>query len=224
VVLLRGVGDGSFATGVPASSPVGEAPSALVAVQLNDDIGDGKIDDHDFLDLAVANSAQDFTSHDLTFRGDVSILFGTGPGTFAPEVRLPAGFSPQGIVAGDFNNDGIPDLATANHDSRNATVLLGRVGGQFAAPLTFAVGAAPYGLAQGDFDGDGRLDLAFANKSTDEDINILPNGSVSILRGRGDGTFINQVPNAVTATPSAIVAADFNNDNRPDVATGNADG
>src|SRR5262249_52159529 len=111
VVLLRGTGDGFFSA-PSAPFAVGEAPKALVAAQLNDDNGDGKIDDRDFVDLVTANSVQDFQHGGSNFRGDVSVLFGTGPGTFAPELRLPAGFLPQDIVVGDFNNDGLPDLAT----------------------------------------------------------------------------------------------------------------
>jgi hypothetical protein len=215
VVLLRGLGDGFFAA-PSAPLAVGEAPTALVAAQLNDDNGDGVIDQHDFVDLVTVNAATDFVTGDPNFKGDVSVLFGTGPGTFAPEVRLPAGFSPRGVVVGDFNNDGIPDIATANHDSLNATVLLGQQGRKFAAPLTFTVGAGPFALTTGDFDGDGRLDLAFANNGS--------SGNVAVLGGRGDGTFRDQVPNRVGAGPRAIVTADFNNDNRPDVATANADG
>jgi hypothetical protein len=75
------------------------------------------------------------------------------------------------------------------------------------------VGDGPADLVAGDFDGDGRLDLATANRDSDD---------VSVLRGRGDGTFRDQVASAVGDRPREILAADFNNDGRPDLATANA--
>ncbi|HEV3261566.1 MAG TPA: VCBS repeat-containing protein, partial [Gemmataceae bacterium] len=58
-------------------------------------------------DLAVANS----TAYG---RNDVSILLGNGGGTFQPARNLDTGGNAVAVVAGDFNGDGIPDLAVAD--------------------------------------------------------------------------------------------------------------
>src|SRR5438046_1063033 len=67
----------------------------------------------------------------------------------------------------------------------------------------FSVGGAPLAVTTADFDGDGKVDVATANNDT---------GDVSVLIGRGDGSFVFP---AITLTvselaaPSAIAAADF---------------
>jgi FG-GAP repeat len=47
--------------------------------------------------------------------------------------------------------------------------------------LHFATGAAPQAVSVADFNGDGKLDLAIAN---------YQDGSLIILLGKGDGTFM----------------------------------
>ena len=44
----------------------------------------------------------------------MGILLGRGDGTFQPQMTYAAGSNPFSIVMGDFNNDGIPDLAVVN--------------------------------------------------------------------------------------------------------------
>ena len=71
------------------------------------------------------------------------------------------GAYPDAIAAGDFNEDGIPDLAVANVTSETVTVLLGKGDGTFtAAPVSPASGSSPRSVAVGDFNGDGIPDLA----------------------------------------------------------------
>ena len=45
---------------------------------------------------------------------------------------------------------------------------------------TYATGLEPYGVAVGDFNGDGKLDIAVTN---------MASNNVTILLGKGDGTF-----------------------------------
>ena len=71
--------------------------------------GDGKPD------LAVANTSGFYVS-------TVSLLLGTGMGTFAPKVDYPTGGGPYSVATGDFNGDGKPDLAVANENLYSNTV------------------------------------------------------------------------------------------------------
>lgn len=45
-------------------------------------------------------------------------------GGFAPHQEFAVGSSPESVVIGDFNGDGIPDLAVANRNSNSASVLI----------------------------------------------------------------------------------------------------
>src|ERR1700730_7737559 len=123
-----------------------------------------------------------------------------------------AATSPRGIAVGDFNEDGRPDIATANYSSNNVSILLANADGTFAAAVNYPAGTKPWALAVADFNGDGHLDLAVAS-----------NGStaVSILAGNGTGSFGTAVSFAVAAPPVDIVVGDFNADGKTDIATAN---
>jgi hypothetical protein len=81
------------------------AARRLVLVDLN---GDG------YPDLAVANG-------DLN---GVAVLFGRGNGTFGDPAYFGTSRWPGAIVAGDFNKDRLPDLATANHTAASGVTIL----------------------------------------------------------------------------------------------------
>jgi hypothetical protein len=116
---------------------------------------------------------------------------------------------------GDFNNDGIPDLATADAGAGTITVLLGTGTGAFNPSLTNPVVtvADPVSLAVGDFNGDGNQDLAVVTVS---------NNSVEVFLGNGLGGFsqLGQ-PIVVGITPLSVVVGDFNGDGIQDLAVAN---
>src|SRR5216110_3356533 len=71
--------------------------------------------------------------------------------SFIARRDFPAGTSPRSLAAGDFNGDGVPDLAVANGLSNNVSVLLGNGDGTFLAPQNLAAGGFPTSIAVGDF-------------------------------------------------------------------------
>src|SRR5206468_880727 len=85
----------------------------------------------------------------------------------------------------------------------------------FAARRAFEAGDIPQSVAVGDFNADGKPDLAVANGSS-------PGGSVSLLLGRGDGTFRTAVNYGVGASPRSVAVGDFNGDGKVDLAVANA--
>ena len=122
------------------------------------------------------------------------------------------GSNAAGIVSGDFNNDGYPDLAIAD-DSGTIQIFLGNGDGTFttgASIRPFVSGGTGLGvsLATADFNGDGNLDL-------------VANGHY-ILLGKGDGTFTIGTP---TALGGIAQVADFNGDGHADIVvfTGDSD-
>lgn len=129
----------------------------------------------------------------------------------APQSQL-AGNSPQLPAQGDVNNDGRPDLIIANRDDDTVSVLLGRGDGSFSSQQAYSVGDRPISVVISDFNRDGRLDLAVLNSPE------TGNGSVSILLGRGDGTFAGQQAFATDRKPSSLTLGDFNGDGRTDLA------
>ena len=128
-----------------------------------------------------------------------------------------AGATTYSVATGDFNGDGVPDLATTGPGADSVSVLLGTGAGDFGGPTLFSVGNDPVFVLAADLDADGRLDLVTANQGS---------ASVSFLRGNGDGTFATATDFATgttaSASPSAIAVGDFNADGTLDLAIANA--
>lgn len=91
----------------------------------------------------------------------------------------------------------------------------------FGQPHSYdQAGRNPQTVVVADFNGDGRADLAVTDgASKDFD---FQNSVISILNGRGDGTFAPAISVPAAAQPSALLTADLNDDGRPDLIVGNS--
>lgn len=195
VSVFLGTGLGTFFSS--AQFDLGEDPRSLVLSDLN---RDGPVD------LVVAYS-------DATVPGDdVRVFLGNGDGSFQAPSTWSTGADAVAVVAEDFDEDGVPDLAVAHRGSDDVSILLGLGDGTFGAPSSAAVGVDPSALAAGDLDADGVLDLLVAGFTSDD---------VSVLLGRGDGTFEAPVsyPAGVhpVTNPSALVLVDADGNGTLDV-------
>ena len=134
-------------------------------------------------------------------------------GRFSPRWAMRRwGTTPIDIAAGDFNGDGRLDLAIGKHwHPTTSPCLLGKGNGTFEETTANVAGNVTIAVATGDFTGNGNLGLAVLNEYSD---------SVTILPGNGDGTFQQSltIPLAAGGMPTSIVAADFNDDGRIDLA------
>ena len=145
-----------------------------------------------------------------------TFLEGVGDGTFRPASGATWGNSVQpGVVCGDFNGDGEPDLATAGTKdaTHRASVLLNNGDGTFAQATNLTLSVAPGQLAAADLNGNNALDLIVGGTGS--------TSSISVLLGNGDGTFASAVTYTAGSGPALIATGDFNKDNHPDVAVGN---
>ncbi len=189
VRVLVGAEDGTFRPG--GIFALGYGPAAMVT-------GDWDGDGH--LDLAVADAGQGLSA-------DVSVLVGYGDGTFAAPRSYGVALHPGGVEVGDFNEDGVPDLAIATYHGDCVSVLLGRSDGTFQTAANYATGNFTHALVVGDFNADGHLDLAVTGLRLD------------VLLGRGDGTFgPTTFYLAVPTSSDSVVAADFDGDGALDIA------
>ena len=103
-------------------------------------------------------------------------------------------------IAADFNGDGRLDMAWDKGVELN-------FGLQNLQDVAFPTAFSTHFLVAGDFNGDGHLDLAGANTGSN---------NISVLLGKGDGTFAD--PGVVSlGIKSSPLAADFNGDGAPDV-------
>ena len=127
--------------------------------------------------------------------------------TFLPSATPNATY---GVVMGDLNGDGIPDIVSSNYSGTTASVFLGNGDGTFQTHVDYSTSSYPFGMALGDLNGDGIPDLAVASHNS---------AIVRVLLGNGDGTF-QAAQNLTTGGVSQyVVMGDFNGDGILDLAT-----
>jgi hypothetical protein len=170
VLLGNGIGSG-LSTAVQytlAYRGVG-APTSLA-------IGDLSGNGH--LDIVVAGGD--------ALGGALTLLPGNGRGGFSGGMSQTPGIfglpgDPSSVVVGDFNGDGIPDLALGNFGN-SVTMLLGKGDFTFAPPAEYTVGEDPSSfaaqVAMGDFNGDGFPDLVATNP-LENSVGVLLNQTVA---------------------------------------------
>ena len=159
VVFFRGIGDGSFQSGVQSAHA---ATATFRAAAMADVNGDGRPD------FAVLSG--------LT----LLVVLGNGDGTFRSGSSVALSGFASSIAVADMNGDGKPDVVVGSAAAPNVSVFLNDGIGGFAPPINTTISAASGPIAIGDFNGDGRPDLAVARNGV---------GTVSVLLGTGSGLF-----------------------------------
>jgi hypothetical protein len=211
--LLTGNGNGTFNAPVNFPNTSGFDSPAIVATDLNNDAK---------LDLVLAHQIGCFSAPCTSSR-TISVMLGNGNATFQATREIDVGTGMSSIAVGDFNRDGIKDLAICG-DSAQLYTLLGVGDGTFVQQPTIK-------LVSGNVIGvDGTdVDVADLNGDTFQDLVVAIglNGSrTAILLGNGNGAF--QAPSIITDTtlsvPQHQAVADYNRDGFQDLAIAFADG
>jgi hypothetical protein len=205
VSILLGAGNGAYHPRVDYSFPTGSNPQWVVAFAA----AAGSYAQ----DLAVVNQGT----------GTVTIMNNNGDGTFQIGPSYPAGTNPRMAVLGDFNGDGVQDLAVvdsgAGPGTSGVSVLLGHGDGTFQAAKFTPAGTTSIALAAGDFNSDRLQDLVVANSGSDD---------ISLLVSKGDGTFQPAVnfkldQPGISVSPTSLAVDDFNKDGILDIAAATPD-
>jgi hypothetical protein len=185
--ILLGNGDGTFTWS--KSYFLNEAAIGSANVVVADFNGDAKSD------LAMAGA----------------MLLGNGDGTFQAANAIDAeAFSPGppslNSVEGDFNGDGIPDIAALFSEGLEGFLFAGNGKGEFSMTTTFFPPAGYSLAAAADVNGDGKLDLILTS---------YPTLNLAVMLGNGNGTFQSPI---LSPGVSFGFLGDFNLDGKPDVA------
>ena len=163
------------------------------------------------LDLAVNPYGADFAV-------GLGILQGNGDGTFSAPISLNVpnngAFS---VAVGDFNRDGILDIAVGNDPEIGGSpailIYFGNGDGAFASSVSYPLGTGAMLIAVGDLNGDGYADLVWIDR------NLI--NTFWVMLNKGDGTFAAPVeyngPNQNSEFAS-LALGDFNGDGKLDVA------
>jgi len=106
VSILLNAGGGTFSTPLNITT-AGTAPTGLALAELTGDA---------HLDLAVTSPVD----------GAVTLLQGASNGTFSVHSRVPVAGNPRGVVALDFNQDGLNDLAVLSPNANGVFFLMGQ--------------------------------------------------------------------------------------------------
>ncbi|WP_044986366.1 FG-GAP-like repeat-containing protein [Sorangium cellulosum] len=191
--------------GAPLSS------NAVVAVDVD---GDGWLD-------AVTVDGQ---TNLPTSNGSISVYRNLGPsapGTFGMPTTFTTG-TPGSVhlCAGDFDSDGVADIATTSVTSSQVSVILGTGTGSFAAPALIPIsgtGGVQSSIACRDLNGDGSSDLVVTSPGT---------ARLSILISQGNGSFAAPVAytNAASGQTAGIAFGDADGDGTLDILSNGAAG
>ena len=192
VDVLIGNGDGTFQS--PVAYPTPRSYSTLFLTDLNHD---GQID----VIVGSGGSGQ--------YGGAVSVLVGNGNGTFQPAINSEFGTSVLALVAGDYNGDGLTDIAFTQGGSIGGStqVAFGLGEGHFEQDEVYAAKSNPAQAFAGNFLGTGAADIL-----------SVGNGSFELFPADGHGAFGQGAAIRVGYFyPTIGVQGDFNGDGLPDI-------
>lgn len=208
------------ATGMPGAAAT--APLTITVTDSSQTVGLAQPLDMKLLEGATADQtlrAMDQSGDPLAFSAVMAPPYMTvtttspGAGLAEGNVHLAPGLSDAGDTIAEVEaSDGV------NRDRKSFAISVtdagpGEGGPPFSTPLaSIATGLTPHTVTFADVNRDGHLDLVTAN---------MGSSTVSVMRGRGDGTFLSPMVYATAAKPHTAALDDLNGDGWLDLAVSN---
>ncbi len=208
LVILKGNGDGTFAT--PVSYPVGTPPPNGGFSSSNLALGDTR-----------ATGKPDAVVYQ---NGSLYLLENNGNGTFASPVLIDTENGFQALAVADVNGDGKADIVALTSTQVNPItftnsllVYLSQGNGTFAAPVTVAASLTDAAdMIVSDVNKDGKPDIVLLTSNSNTGAS-----SLTSYPGHGDGTFAAGVNSTLGGQALvSLAAADVNGDGNLDMLIG----
>lgn len=192
VSIALGNGDGTYQNETDFTS--GSDLSGYTVLRSGDVDGDGKVD-------LVASSSQGF-----------SVWFGNGTGAVGSEqFHSRASAVNTDLQLGDFNGDGVLDVAGTSTLSNNIAVTFLNSDGTQLASRTLANGASIRHIAVADINNDGKADIVAGSAAAGT--------ALGVFLASGTNNFAARLATAgFAAQATRLAVGDFNHDGNLDVA------
>ncbi len=148
------------------------------------------------------------------------VFYNAGNGTFTREYIGTTDGLTHAMTTGDFNRDGLIDLATGSHDHLATedyiTYIFYDAGNGTFLKMPIASGPGSiYGIGSGDFDGDESIDVATYHTQVH---------GVYISYNNGNGSFTTKWGFSVDSEVYILTSGNFDQDELTDIVTGRVDG
>ncbi len=197
----------SFAPSIDFTTGLGP-----VSVAITDINGDGKPD------LVIA----DFDAKTISILKNTTTNNSITKSSFASKVDFKVGTCPDALTIGDLNGDGKPDVVVVNQTNSTISILTNtsKVGAIDSSSLATQVvlptnGLSPYYVSVGNIDSDSLPDIVVANLISNN-ISIIKN--IYTSGNLSASSFSSGVNLATGNYPVSVAIADFDGDNKPDLA------
>ena len=160
----------------------------------------------------IAYSNQKFV---VTFSGGGAFA----AGSFGGKTDFITAANPIDICTADFNDDGKPDIATANNLANLISVFKNEGGPAtilFGTKIDLATNSAPQGIHTGDVDGDGKSDLLVTCVGAPGTVSVYRNTSTN-----GNISFASKIDFSTGNDPTHVVVHDMDSDGKPELIISN---
>jgi|GEM_PF-845955 len=192
-------GGGSMSFAPPISFPAGNSPWGIA---IRDMDGDGRPE-------VIGTNINSNTAYVYWNRSVPGLI---DENSFNYITTLFTDANPYGIVAGDIDGDGKPEVATINYSGASISIFRNTSlpgAGFFDAETSLPIGVNSLFLALNDVDGDGKLDLVYTGNSG---VVVLPNTSSAGTFSFGSSTTL-----ALGSSPYAVALSDMDGDGKQDL-------